>query len=276
MAQTKKVDLINPEVLANVVVAKLENAIRFTPYADVDNTLVGQPGDTITRPKYAYIGPAEDLQEGVAMDTEKMSMTTTQVTVKETGKAVSVTQTAVITNINGTLAEAGRQLAMSLADKVEIDYIDELKTAKLTATVPHSAAGILDAIEVFDSEDDENYVLHIHPKDYNKLVKSLFSVGGSVQDRAITSGQVAELVGVSDIQKTKRTVEGEFFLQRKGAMEIVNKKKPEAYTDFDILKREHILSTNYHYGVNLKDDNGVVKGSFSDGATEPAGDNTGA
>lgn len=262
MAQTKKADLINPEVLANVVSAKLENAIRFTPYADVDNTLVGQPGDTITRPKYAYIGPAEDLQEGVAMDTEKMSMTTTQVTVKETGKAVSVTQTAVITNINGTLAEAGRQLAMSLADKVEIDYINELKTAKLTASVPASATGILDAIEVFDSEDEENYVLHIHPKDYNKLVKSLFNVGGSVQDRAITSGQVAELVGVSNIQKTKRTAEGEFFLQRKGAMEIVNKKKPEAYTDFDILKREHVLSTNYHYGVNLKDDNGVVKGTF--------------
>ncbi|MBN4914148.1 hypothetical protein IDG46_30655, partial [Staphylococcus sp. EG-SA-13] len=44
--------------------------------------------------------------------------------------------------------------------------VSELKTAKLTATVPSTASGILDAIEVFDSEDEESYVLHIHPKDY--------------------------------------------------------------------------------------------------------------
>lgn len=48
--QTKKADLINPEVLANVVGGKLEKEIRFSPYAVIDNTLVGQPGDTITRP----------------------------------------------------------------------------------------------------------------------------------------------------------------------------------------------------------------------------------
>lgn len=266
MTQTKKENLINPEVLAAVVGGEMENAIRFTPYAATDNTLVGQPGDTITRPKYAYIGPAEDLQEGVAMDTTQMSMTTTKVTVKETGKAVEVTQTAVITNINGTLQEAARQLAMALADKVEMDYIAELRKAKLSASVTANATGILDAIEVFDSENEENYVLHINPKDYNKLVKSLFSVGGNVQDRAIAKGDVAELVGVSDIVKSKRINEKEAFLQRRGAMEIVNKKRPEAYTDFDILKRTHVLSTNYHYGVNLKDDNGVVKVTFKEAA----------
>lgn len=270
MAQTKKENLINPEVLAAVVGGKMENAIRFTPYAVVDNTLVGQPGDTITRPKYAYIGAAEDLQEGVAMDTTQMSMTTTKVTVKETGKAVEVTQTAVITNINGTLQEAARQLAMALADKVEIDYIEELRTARLSATVSANASGILDAIEVFDSENEEDYVLHVNPKDYNKLVKSLFSAGGNVQDRAIAKGDVAELVGVSDIVKSKRINEKEAFLQRRGAMEIVNKKRPEAYTDFDILKRTHVLSTNYHYGVNLKDDNGVVKVTFKDATSDSA------
>ncbi|MCS4487198.1 N4-gp56 family major capsid protein [Staphylococcus americanisciuri] len=262
MGQTKKENLINPEVLAAVVGGEMENAIRFTPYATIDNTLVGQPGDTITRPKYAYIGAAEDLEEGVAMGTEQMSMTTTQVTVKETGKAVEVTQTAVITNINGTLQEAARQLAMALADKVEIDYIKELRTAKLSATVTPNASGILDAIEVFDSENEEDYVLHVNPKDYNKLVKSLFSAGGNVQDRAIAKGDVAELVGVSDIVKSKRINENEAFLQRYEAIEIVNKKRPEAYTDFDILKRTHVLSTNYHYGVNLKDDKGVVKVTF--------------
>ena len=262
MTQTKKVNLINPEVLANVVSGEMKNAIRFTPYAVTDDTLVGQPGDTITRPKYAYIGAAEDLQEGVAMDTTQMSMTTTKVTVKETGKAVEVTQTAVITNVNGTLQEAARQLAMSLADKVEIDYIAELEKAKLTAGVVADATGILDAIEKFDSENEENYVLHVNPKDYNKLVKSLFKAGGSVQDRAIAKGDVAEIVGVSDIVKSKRIQENTAYLQRRGAMEIVVKKRPEAYTDFDILKRTHVLSTNYHYGVNLKDDTGVVKVTF--------------
>lgn len=203
MTQTKKANLINPEVLANVVSAQMQNAIRFTPYAVTDDTLVGQPGDTITRPKYAYIGAAEDLQEGVAMDTTQMSMTTTKVTVKETGKAVEVTQTAIITNVNGTLQEASRQLAMSLADKVEIDYIAELNKSKQTATVSADATGILDAIEVFNSENDEDYVLHVNPKDYNKLVKSLFKVGGNVQDRAISKGDLAEIVGVSDIVKSK-------------------------------------------------------------------------
>jgi hypothetical protein len=37
--------------------------------------------------------------------------------------------------------------------------------------------------------------------------------------------------------------EGTAFIQRKGAMEIVNKKMPAAYTDFDILKRTHVVLT---------------------------------
>lgn len=44
MTQTKKANLINPEVLANVVSAQMQNAIRFTPYAVTDDTLVRQPG----------------------------------------------------------------------------------------------------------------------------------------------------------------------------------------------------------------------------------------
>ncbi|HDI0646023.1 TPA: major capsid protein, partial [Staphylococcus aureus] len=128
------------------------------------------------------------------------------------------------------------------------------------------ATGILDAIEAFNSENDEDYVLYVNPKDYNKLVKSLFKVGGNVQDRAISKGDLVEIVGVSDIVKSKRVSENTAFLQRYGAMEIVNKKKPEAYTDFDILKRTHLLSTNYHYSVNLKDETGVVKVTF-----KPAG-----
>lgn len=259
-AQTKSDDLINPEVLADAISAKLPQAIRFSPYAKVDNTLVGQPGNTITRPKYGYIGPAEDLTEGVPMDTTQMSMTTSEVTVKEAGKAVEVTETAIITNIAGTLAEAENQIVLSMRDKIEIDYLAALNTALLSFTgTPTSPSAILDAIDVFGAEDDLELVLFIHPKDYTKLVKSLFNVGGATQETAIAKGQVAELVGVKDIVKTKRLTEGLSFLQQFGAVEIVNKKKVAVKTGEDILARTRVIAANAHYGVNLFNDNGVVK-----------------
>lgn len=53
MALTMLSNLINPEVLADMVEKKLHDLIRFTPLAEVDNTLVGQPGDTLTLPSYS-------------------------------------------------------------------------------------------------------------------------------------------------------------------------------------------------------------------------------
>lgn len=259
-AQTKASDLINPEVLADAISAELPAAIRFTPYAVTDNTLTGQPGDTITRPKYGYVGPAEDLTEGVPMDTSKMSMTTTQVTVKEAGKAIEVTEKAVITNVTGTLEEAKKQLTKAMADKVEIDYLATLGESLLASTLGVETPGaILDAIDVFGDEDEQSLVLFVHPKDYTKLVKNLFAVGGSTQETAVTKAQVSELVGVKDIVKTKRLAEGTSYLQKFGAVEIVNKKKVNLETDYDILARTHVLAANAHYTTNLRDDNGVVK-----------------
>ena len=56
MATTKINDLINPQVMADMISAKVEKKIVVAPFAKVDNTLVGVPGNTITVPKYGYIG----------------------------------------------------------------------------------------------------------------------------------------------------------------------------------------------------------------------------
>lgn len=257
---TKALDLVNPEVMAAAISATLDKAIRFAPYATIDNTLKGVPGDTITRPKYAYIGPAEDLTEGVPMDTSKMTMSTTTVTVKEAGKAVSITEKAILVNVNGTVAEAENQLKLAMADKMDIDYLATLEKSLLTAPgSPTSIDSILAAIDVFNLEDDKDMVLFINNKDYTKLVKSLFNVGGAVQQTAITKAQVAELVGIKDIVKTKRVAEGKGYLQLFGAVEIVRKKDISAEKDYDILAREVVVATNAYYTTNLFNDNGVVK-----------------
>lgn len=52
---TKLANLINPEVMADMVSAKVEKKIRVMPYAKLDTTLQGQAGDTITIPKYGLI-----------------------------------------------------------------------------------------------------------------------------------------------------------------------------------------------------------------------------
>lgn len=53
MAVTYLSNLIDPEVMAAMVSARLPKKIKFSPIARIDTTLVGQPGSTITVPKYA-------------------------------------------------------------------------------------------------------------------------------------------------------------------------------------------------------------------------------
>lgn len=255
-AQTKAADLINPEVLADVVAGKLPNAIRFAPYAKVDDTLVGQAGDTITRPQYGYVGPAEDLVEGQPMDPTKLSMTTTSVTVKEAGKAIEVTQKAVITNVSGTLEEASNQLTKAIADKIDIDYLATMATATLKklSTAPTTATAIIDSIDLFGDEDEENYILFINPKDLSALRKSLI-----VGNTFLSDAQIAEMIGVKEIVKTNRLAVGTAYVQKEGAVEIVWKKRPEIETDYDILARTHVLAANDYYITNLFNVNGVVR-----------------
>lgn len=53
MALTKLEQLVDPEVMAPMISAKLKKAIKVTPFAKIDTTLQGRAGSTITVPKYA-------------------------------------------------------------------------------------------------------------------------------------------------------------------------------------------------------------------------------
>lgn len=255
MTQTKAVDLVNPEVMADAIAAELENKVKFAPYAKIDDTLEARAGDTITRPVYAYIGAAEDLVEGTPMDPAKLSMTTATVTVKEAGKAVEVTETAILTNLDGTIEEANNQLGLSMADKLEIDYLASMATTALqfdgTAT---TAANIIDAVALFNDEDEEDYILFINPADYTTLYKSLVS-----GNTFLSKEQMAELLGLADIVRTKRVAVGTSYIQKQDAVEIVYKKRPEIKADEDILARTVVLAGNTFYATNLYNEAGVVK-----------------
>ena len=60
MAVTNLSNLVNPQVVADTLTAQLPSAIKFSPICEVNKDLVGTPGNTISVPKYAYIGDAVD------------------------------------------------------------------------------------------------------------------------------------------------------------------------------------------------------------------------
>lgn len=65
MTQTKIANLVNPEVMGDMIAAKLPKKLQVIPFAAIDRTLEGVPGNTIKVPSYTYIGDAEDVNEGV-------------------------------------------------------------------------------------------------------------------------------------------------------------------------------------------------------------------
>ena len=84
-------DLINPEVMADMISATVEAMILATPYARVDNTLVNNEGDTITIPRFTYIGDAIEVGEGEDLPMQKLGTSSAEYTVKMTGNGVTLT-----------------------------------------------------------------------------------------------------------------------------------------------------------------------------------------
>jgi N4-gp56 family major capsid protein len=212
MPLTKISHLIDPEVMAPMISGKISKAIIVTPFAKIDNTLQGQPGDEITVPKYAYIGDAEDVAEGVEAGTVTLTATTQKYKVKKAMKAVTLTDEAVLSAYGNPVGETNNQLAKAIASKVDADAISVLQEASLKKNLDAEISynGIVDAIALFNEEVNVEKVMFVNPQQVATLRKDANFISADKYDNnVIMKGEIG-MIANARIVPTRRVenVEG--------------------------------------------------------------------
>ena len=258
MAGTRIADLINPQVLGAYLDVKMIDAIKLTPFMDIDRTLQGRAGDTLSLPKYAYIGMADGLDEAEEMVPKKISATTVEAKVGKAGVAVELSDEAIMNHYGDVVNEVGRQLLMSIADKIEKDCFDELEKATLAHTYTEfNKEAIVDAQLKFGEDLDGKQTLFVNPAEFNALRKDQDFVYIEAGQR-IVSGHYGRVYGV-DIVVTERVAAGKAFLVKDGALSLLIKENCQCEQDRNILNMTNVFTAHEFYVPYLKYEDRVVK-----------------
>ena len=253
---TKIADLINPEVLADMVSAELPNAIAFAPLAVVGTRLEGRAGNTLTMPKFGYIGDAVEVAEGEDIPISKMTTSETEVTIKKAGKGVELTDEAVLNGYGDNVGEAKNQIVMALANKIDNDMLASLKTATLSASVPMTVAGLLVAKAKFGEKVKQNAVIVVNSNNYVKIAENIVSLENT--DKVLLDGVVGKVAGLQVAISDKLT-DTEAYIVAEGALGLEYKRRAEVETDRDIIAKVNVITGDVHYATYLRDESKAIK-----------------
>ena len=284
MAVTMMNNMINPEVMGDMINAKIEALAKLTPYAKVDTSLQGVPGDTKTVPSWNYIGDAEDVAEGAEVGLSTLTASQTTFTIKKAMKAVGITQEAINSGLGNPVGQAEHQLAKAIIGKVDNDVLD----AALTATVESGDGsaeigyeGIVVANGKFEDEEDGiEKVMWIAPaQETTLLLDPMFTSADRFTSGVAVAGSIGK-IGGTWIKKSKKikavggvytnpiiklepdSAETEYTEDELPAITIFIKKDIQVDHEWFPKKQQHDITAATYYGVALTNDSKVVLAKF--------------
>jgi N4-gp56 family major capsid protein len=273
MTATTSADVFVPEVHADMAQAEFLGQVKVAGSAAVleDSTLEGNPGDTVTFPKWAALSDLVDLNEGDVLTVEAMATTESSATIKEAGKAVGVKDRAKLVALGDPLAEAARQFGELAARKVDADLITEAQNGLPGAFDKAAAAGqttlvwdrIVDSIVPFGDEWDPSkfagfYINSLQMADLFRDPQFIEAAKLGQGSDLLSRGSIGLLAGVN-VKVTDRVAAKKVLLIKNQALGLLYKRRPIVEHDRDILAREDVITTNLHYAVKRLNNRGVVR-----------------
>ena len=248
MDPTKLADLFVPEVIAQEVEQKLIDKLVMEQFMEVDATLQGRAGDTVTLPSFQYIGDAEDVAEGEAIPTSKLAHSTRQATIKKIGKGVPVTDEAVLSGYGDPIGEATSQLAVAIKSKLDADTQTMLDTdVKQGMTVGNGESELDDALiskalVKFGEDIEGQMVCPINPDQLASLRDNNFFIPASeIAADVRVNGSLGSIHGVQFVIRNRvKANEGKIN-------NYIIKGKPIKY----LLKRDVLVETARDAGTQV-------------------------
>ena len=251
-------NLFNPQVVGDLIRGKLTNNMVFMPVTQIDYTLEGRAGNTITVPTYAFIGEAAAVNEGADIPLTQLSETTDTATIIKLGKAVQITDEAALSGYGDPIGEAANQIALALDggnDTKIYDILHAISGAYLhtAAAATLSTDDINNALVKFGENLDGVKYLFVNPADYAIIRKTTAWLPASeIAADAMVSGVVGEIYGCRVIVSNKLTTDNESFIVKEGAFRTFLKRGVNVEFDRDILNKSTViagdlLAVNYLY-----------------------------
>lgn len=258
--ETKLSSIINPQVLADMIERKLVDSMKFTPLCKVDNTLVGRAGDTVTLPQFAYIGDAADIDELGDYTNAELTASTQKVTVKKIGKAVAISDEAILSGYGDPVGEIGKQLTVSIASKVDGDVLAALDHATLIHPVVTVTPNEINNALVKMGEDFEgDKYLFVSAATYAALRDAAEWLPASeVAANLVIAGTVGMIYGCVVVITNKITTTNKAYIVKPGAVALFMKRGVFLET-FREQNDSTTFHANKHYAPYLYDSSKVVK-----------------
>jgi len=262
-------NLIDPEVMADIIDYKMVDRIKFSNMATVDTTLVGQPGSTITLPKYTYIGDAEEFLEGNDISYGTLTQTSVDVTVKKAGRGVQLTDEAMLSGYGDPKGEAGKQIQVAIQQKLDNDCKASYDGIAAAMTVGDGSATLSSTtialgLEKFGEEIEEPMALYIAPSQRSEIMNDTnFIPATEARAAMMISGSIGQVLGCDLIVSSKLHADENGyinnFIVKAGALKIYLKRGVMVETARDIDKKITKVNADQHYVTYLYDASKAVK-----------------
>ena len=217
------------------------------------------------------IGAASTVSEGYDIPISKLTQTTSSVTIVKYGKAVQITDEAVLSGYGDPLGEAAKQIAMSIDDAMDnallaalaANSASEQNYATSDASTALAPEDIPLALAKFGEDNDGQKTLLVTPDFYAKLIgqpaSSNWIPASEIAAEVKVRGAVGMAYGCQVVVTNRLKTAGNLYIVKPNTLAVFIKRGSMVETDRDILNQSTVLAGSILAAPYLLNPKGMIK-----------------